>query len=66
MRTATAPFRILTVCTGNICRSPMAELSAGMLQGQDLVPALTRAQGGKIVEPAPAVNQLLEWERRYR
>lgn len=23
--TATPPFRILTVCTGNICRSPMAE-----------------------------------------
>lgn len=34
MRTSTEPFRILTVCTGNICRSPLAErlLQAGLDQ----------------------------------
>ncbi|MCQ1957277.1 low molecular weight phosphatase family protein [Arthrobacter sp. zg-Y826] len=107
MRTTTAPFRILTVCTGNICRSPMAErlLQAGMdslapgefeitsagtgalvgsgiephvagfvnifggdssgftsrqltaeiLQGQDLVLALTRGHRSKVVELAPGL-----------
>ncbi|MCQ2001784.1 arsenate reductase/protein-tyrosine-phosphatase family protein [Arthrobacter zhaoxinii] len=107
MRTTTAPFRILTVCTGNICRSPMAErllqsgldqmapgefevTSAGtgalvgsgiephvagfvnifggssagftsrqltleVLQGQDLVLALTRGHRSKIVELAPGL-----------
>jgi protein-tyrosine phosphatase len=101
----TAPFRILTVCTGNICRSPMSErlLQAGLderfpgqfevesagtaalegnpidhrvagfiqalggtaehfsarmltpkvLQGHDLVLALTREHRSRIVELAP-------------
>ncbi|MHA7209825.1 arsenate reductase/protein-tyrosine-phosphatase family protein [Arthrobacter sp. MDT1-65] len=101
------PFRILTVCTGNICRSPMAErlLQAGLnarfpgqfsvesagtgalvgdpihptiagfiresggivddfsarqltpeiLQGQDLVLALTRAHRSRIVEMSPVM-----------
>ncbi|MCC3266558.1 low molecular weight phosphatase family protein [Arthrobacter gengyunqii] len=101
------PFRILTVCTGNICRSPMAErllqagfdamapgeftvesagtgalvgsgiephvagfvnvfggdsanfasrqLSTGILAGQDLVLALSRAHRSKIVELAPGL-----------
>ena len=105
--TSNAPFRILTVCTGNICRSPMAErllqmgfdslapgefevASAGtgalvgsaiephvagfinvfggdsadftsrqltpeILQGQDLVLALTRQHRSKIVEMSPAL-----------
>lgn len=26
MDTSTSPYRIMTVCTGNICRSPMAEI----------------------------------------
>ncbi|MCC3302953.1 arsenate reductase/protein-tyrosine-phosphatase family protein [Arthrobacter sp. zg-Y895] len=106
MRPTAAPFRILTVCTGNICRSPMAErllqagldsvapgefevtsagtgalvgsgiephvagfvnifggdsagfaarqLSAEILEGQDLVLGMTRAHRSKIVELAPA------------
>lgn len=101
------PFRILTVCTGNICRSPMAErlLQAGLderfpgqfivesagtgalvgnpidpqvagfiralggnadnfsarqltpaiLQGQDLVLALTREHRSRVVEMSPAM-----------
>ncbi|MHA7239326.1 arsenate reductase/protein-tyrosine-phosphatase family protein [Arthrobacter sp. TMS1-12-1] len=101
----TSPFRILTVCTGNICRSPMAErllqagldarfpaqfvvesagtnalvgnaidprvagfvrvlggnadqfaarqLSPQILQGQDLVLALTREHRSRIVEMSP-------------
>ncbi|MBD7996064.1 low molecular weight phosphatase family protein [Arthrobacter sp. Sa2CUA1] len=105
--TSSAPFRILTVCTGNICRSPMAErlLQAGfdalapgefevasagtgalvgsaiephvagfinvfggssadfvsrqltpeILQGQDLVLALTREHRSKIVEMSPGL-----------
>ena len=105
--TETAPFRILTVCTGNICRSPMAErlLQAGfdsqapgefevssagtgalvghaiephvagfvnvfggdasgfvsrqltpeILQGQDLVLALTREHRSKVMELAPGL-----------
>ncbi|WP_146363539.1 low molecular weight phosphatase family protein [Arthrobacter yangruifuii] len=107
MRTTTEPFRILTVCTGNICRSPMAErllqsgldqmapgefdvtsagtgalvgsgiephvagfvnifggnsedftsrqLTADILQGQDLVLALTRGHRSKIMELAPGL-----------
>lgn len=105
--TSQAPFRILAVCTGNICRSPMAErllqhgldaaspgsfsvrsagtgalvgsamdpqvegyvhvfgasaegfvsrqLTAGILQGQDLVLALTREHRSRIVELSPAL-----------
>ena len=101
------PFRILTVCTGNICRSPMAErllqsgfdslrpgvfqvasagtsalvgsrmdprvagfvhvfggstdgfaarqLTAGILDGPDLVLALTREHRGDIVELCPSL-----------
>jgi protein-tyrosine phosphatase len=101
------PFRILTVCTGNICRSPMAErllqaglderfpaqfavesagtgalvghsvdtqvagfireygasaenfaarqLTAEILQGQDLVLALTREHRSRVVEMAPTM-----------
>ncbi|MCC9175188.1 arsenate reductase/protein-tyrosine-phosphatase family protein [Arthrobacter sp. zg-Y179] len=107
MRTTIAPFRILTVCTGNICRSPMAErllqagldnvapgefevtsagtgalvgsgiephvagfvnifggdssgfvsrqLTAGILQGQDLVLAMTRDHRSRIVDLDPAL-----------
>ncbi|ACQ78380.1 protein tyrosine phosphatase [Beutenbergia cavernae DSM 12333] len=29
MSTGSAPFRVLVVCTGNICRSPMAEVVLG-------------------------------------
>ena len=107
MSTATDPYRILTVCTGNICRSPMAErllqagldemapgeflvtsagtgaligsgiephvagfvnvfgadsgnfaarqLSAGVLQEQDLVLALSRAHRSSVVELVPGM-----------
>ena len=107
MRNSTVPFRILTVCTGNICRSPMAErllqagldavapgefevrsagtgalvgsgiephvagfvnvfggdsanfasrqLTAEILQGQDLVLALSRAHRSKVMELAPGL-----------
>lgn len=53
---APAPFRILTVCTGNICRSPMAErlLHAGLNQrypGQFTVESAgTQALVGKPVD----------------
>lgn len=101
------PFRILTVCTGNICRSPMAErllqaglderfpgqfevssagtgalvgnpidarvagfihelggddenfsarqITPGILEGQDLVLALTREHRSRVVEMSPAM-----------
>lgn len=57
MTTITAPFRILTVCTGNICRSPMAErlLQAGfdaVAPGEfEVASAGTGALVGSGIEP---------------
>jgi protein-tyrosine phosphatase len=56
----TAPVRILTVCTGNICRSPVAErlLQAGLDQvvpgGFDVASAGTRAMVGDPMQPISA------------
>ncbi|WP_461172365.1 low molecular weight phosphatase family protein [Arthrobacter sp. Z1-9] len=55
-----APVRILTVCTGNICRSPVAErlLQAGLNQvlpgGFELASAGTRAMVGDPMQPISA------------
>ncbi|MBT2515486.1 low molecular weight phosphatase family protein [Arthrobacter sp. ISL-30] len=55
-----APVRILTVCTGNICRSPVAErlLQAGLDQaapgGFDVRSAGTRAMVGDAIQPLSA------------
>jgi protein-tyrosine phosphatase len=55
-----APVRILTVCTGNICRSPVAErlLQAGLDQvlpgGFEVRSAGTRAMVGDPVQPPSA------------
>jgi low molecular weight protein-tyrosine phosphatase len=55
-----APVRILTVCTGNICRSPVAErlLQAGLDQvlpgGFEVRSAGTRAMVGDPVQPLSA------------
>ncbi|MBP1135052.1 protein-tyrosine phosphatase [Arthrobacter sp. PvP023] len=54
------PVRILTVCTGNICRSPVAErlLQAGLDQvlpgGFDVRSAGTRAMVGSPIQPLSA------------
>jgi protein-tyrosine phosphatase len=54
---APAPVRILTVCTGNICRSPVAErlLQAGLDQvlpgGFEVTSAGTRAMVGDPMQP---------------
>ncbi|MFJ5954481.1 low molecular weight phosphatase family protein [Paenarthrobacter sp. NPDC092416] len=54
------PFRILTVCTGNICRSPVAErlLQAGLDQVQagafEVRSAGTRAMVGDPIQPLSA------------
>ncbi|MGO4247967.1 low molecular weight phosphatase family protein [Paenarthrobacter sp. RAF54_2] len=54
------PFRILTVCTGNICRSPVAErlLQAGLDQVSDakfeVRSAGTRAMVGEPIQPLSA------------
>ncbi|WP_218714018.1 low molecular weight phosphatase family protein [Arthrobacter sp. BF1] len=49
--TATPPFRILTVCTGNICRSPMAErlLQLGLDQQSPGSFAVSSAGTGALV-----------------
>jgi protein-tyrosine phosphatase len=55
-----APVRILTVCTGNICRSPVAErlLQAGLDQvvpgGFEVTSAGTRAMVGDPMQPISA------------
>ncbi len=55
-----APVRILTVCTGNICRSPVAErlLQAGLNQvlpgGFEVASAGTRAMVGDPMQPISA------------
>ncbi|MHC6593039.1 arsenate reductase/protein-tyrosine-phosphatase family protein [Arthrobacter sp. C152] len=55
-----APVRILTVCTGNICRSPVAErlLQAGLNQavpgGFEVASAGTRALVGEPMQPLSA------------
>ncbi|UUL77294.1 low molecular weight phosphatase family protein [Pseudarthrobacter sp. Fe7] len=55
-----APVRILTVCTGNICRSPVAErlLQAGLDQvvpgGFEVASAGTRALVGEPMQPISA------------
>ena len=55
-----APVRILTVCTGNICRSPVAErlLQAGLNQavpgGFVVASAGTRAMVGEPMQPISA------------
>ncbi|WP_142057098.1 low molecular weight phosphatase family protein [Pseudarthrobacter sp. B4EP4b] len=55
-----APVRILTVCTGNICRSPVAErlLQAGLNQvlpgGFEVRSAGTRAMVGDPIQPMSA------------
>ncbi|VXB97525.1 Low molecular weight protein-tyrosine-phosphatase Wzb [Arthrobacter sp. 9AX] len=55
-----APVRILTVCTGNICRSPVAErlLQAGLNQvvpgGFEVRSAGTRAMVGDPIQPISA------------
>ncbi|MET1085709.1 MAG: low molecular weight phosphatase family protein [Arthrobacter sp.] len=55
-----APVRILTVCTGNICRSPVAErlLQAGLDQvvpgGFEVRSAGTRAMVGDPIQPMSA------------
>ncbi|WP_411374194.1 low molecular weight phosphatase family protein [Arthrobacter sp. MPF02] len=55
-----APVRILTVCTGNICRSPVAErlLQAGLNQvvpgGFEVASAGTRAMAGDPMQPISA------------
>ncbi|HSU48194.1 MAG TPA: low molecular weight phosphatase family protein, partial [Arthrobacter sp.] len=55
-----APVRILTVCTGNICRSPVAErlLQAGLDQvvpgGFQVASAGTRALVGEPMQPISA------------
>jgi protein-tyrosine phosphatase len=57
---ATATVRILTVCTGNICRSPVAErlLQAGLDQvlpgGFEVRSAGTRAMVGDPIQPLSA------------
>ncbi|MBU8868301.1 low molecular weight phosphatase family protein [Paenarthrobacter aromaticivorans] len=54
------PFRILTVCTGNICRSPVAErlLQAGLdqISGEtfEVRSAGTRAMVGEPIQPLSA------------
>ncbi|WP_426996771.1 low molecular weight phosphatase family protein [Pseudarthrobacter sp. N5] len=54
------PVRILTVCTGNICRSPVAErlLQAGLDQvlphGFEVASAGTRAMVGEPIQPLSA------------
>ncbi|UVJ38754.1 low molecular weight phosphatase family protein [Arthrobacter sp. CJ23] len=54
------PFRILTVCTGNICRSPVAErlLQAGLDQVRpgafEVRSAGTRAMVGEPIQPPSA------------
>lgn len=49
--TATPPFKILTVCTGNICRSPMAErlLQLGLDQASPGVFQVSSAGTGALV-----------------
>lgn len=60
MDLSSLPFRILTVCTGNICRSPVAErlLQAGLNQIQfgsfEVRSAGTRAMVGKPIQPHSA------------
>lgn len=46
-------FRILTVCTGNICRSPVAErlLAAELGDGVEVGSAGTRAMVGEPIDP---------------
>lgn len=59
---AVAPFTLLVVCTGNICRSPMAERlgeaylaeTLGDSAGIELVSAGTRAVVGSPMDPASA------------
>ncbi|MDQ0674080.1 protein-tyrosine phosphatase [Pseudarthrobacter siccitolerans] len=57
---SSAPVRILTVCTGNICRSPVAErlLQAGLNQvlpgGFEVRSAGTRAMVGDPIQPISA------------
>lgn len=62
MNSTTSPYRVITVCTGNICRSPMAEL---MLQaafreaGLDDVVAVDSAgttayEAGRPIDPRAA------------
>jgi protein-tyrosine phosphatase len=51
-------FRILTVCVGNICRSPLAErlLGARLGDGYDVASAGTRGVVGSAMEPLAAAE----------
>lgn len=51
-------FRVLTVCTGNVCRSPMAErlLRAGLGDGVEVISAGT---GALVGEPMTAPTRAL-------
>lgn len=53
-----AAFRILTVCTGNICRSPVAErlLQAGLGDAVEVRSAGVRAMVGDPIHPGMAVH----------
>ncbi|WP_442544527.1 low molecular weight protein-tyrosine-phosphatase [Arthrobacter sp. KN11-1C] len=62
MYSASSPYRIITVCTGNICRSPMAELmlteafDAGGLGGAVVVDSAgtTSYEAGHPIDPRAA------------
>jgi protein-tyrosine phosphatase len=62
MASLSSPYRIIAVCTGNICRSPMAELMlARVLEEQGLADAVvvdsagtTSYEAGRPVDPRAA------------
>lgn len=64
MNSTTSPYRVIAVCTGNICRSPMAELmlSAAFAEAGlgDLVmvdsAGTTAYEAGRPIDPRAARN----------